>query len=318
MTGNGDERMRRHRWALALAVLLGVKALGFLPQAREPEERKLVTALAVDGGEEIRVTAVTGVRVTEEEEAEVLAGTGPSLAQACRSLRGRSARRPYLGQTEQLLLGEAQDLEETLDFVLSDRELRLDTLLYIIRGTAGEALAASVKKVAGETGGQDPRGRTVGEILPRLAQEEFALAPALIPGDEGALEPAGWAVLSPDGVAGYFEGEAALGASLLAKLETGQVVTLPSGAVELLAVRTWAVDGVLRCTLTARAVEGDPERGELEAWGERCLGLALAPGWDCWGLDREEARLRPLTWGKERDGSLEDLKIMVTGKLVET
>ena len=85
-----------------------------------------------------------------------------------------------------------------------------------------------------------------------------------------------------------------------------------------MAVRTWAVDGVLRCTLPARAVEGDPARGELEAWGERCLGLALAPGWDCWGLDREEALLRPLTWGKERDGSLEDLKIMVTGKLVET
>lgn len=308
--------MKRHGWALALALLLGVKTLGLLPWAREPEERKLVTALAVDGGEEVRVTGITGVRVTEEEEAEVLTGTGPSLAQACRSLRGRSSRRPYLGQAEQLLLGEGQDLMECLDFVLSDRELRLDTLLYIVRGPAGEALAASAKKVAGETGGQDPRGRTVGELLPRLAQGEYVLAPALAAGEEGALEPAGWAALGPRGVAGYFDGDAALGAALLAGLSAGQVVTLPSGAVELLAARSWAVDGTLRCTLTARAVEGAPRKEELAAWGERCLGQALARGWDCWGLDREAALLRPLKWGEE-EHPLWELEIQVTGKLVE-
>lgn len=311
--------MKGSKWALALAVLLlGAKGAGLLPQAREPEERKLVTALAVDGGEEVRVTAVTGVRVTEEEEAEVLTGVGPSLAQACRSLRGRSSRRSYLGQTEQLLLGEGEDLAETLDFVLSDRELRLDTLLYIIRGDAGEALAASVKKVAGETGGRDPRGRTVGEILPRLAQGEYALAPALAPGEEGALEPAGWAVLDGGGVAGYLEGDAALGAALLAGLGTGQAVTLPTGAVELLVARTWAVDGTLRCTLTARGVEGEPKKEDLAAWGERCLRLALAPGWDCWGLGRQELLLGPLRWGEGEGTPLGDVEIKVTGKLVES
>ena len=310
--------MKGYRWAVTLAVLLVAKGVGILPQGRELEERKLVTALAVDGGEEIRVTAVTGVRVTEEEEAELLTGEGPSLAQACRNLRGRSARRPYLGQTEQLLLGESQDLEETLDFVLSDRELRLDTLLYIVKGAAGEALAASVEKVAGETGGQDPRGRTVGEILPRLARGEYALAPVLAPGEGGALEPGGWAVLSPTGVEGYFEEDAALGAALLAKLGTGQVVTLDTGAVELLTTRTWVVDGTLRCSLTARGVEGEPKTEDLVAWGEECLSLALAPGWDCWGLKEEEMLLRPLKWGEERDKPLSALEIVVTGKLVDS
>lgn len=308
--------MKRYGWILALIFLLAAKGVGILPQAREPEERKLVTALAVDGGEEIRVTAVTGVRITEEEEAELLTGEGASLAQACRSLRGRSARRPYLGQTEQLLLGEGQDLRAALDFVLSDRELRLDTLLYIVRGPAGEALAASMEKVAGETGGQDPRGRTVGEILPRLAQKEYTLAPALAAGEGGALEPAGWAVLSPDGVEGYFEGEAALGAALLAGLGTEQVVTLPFGAVELLSVQTWMVDGALHCILTARVVEGIAKTEELEDWGKECLELALASDWDCWGLDQEEKLLRPLRWGQEEIPP-SGLEIIVRGKLVE-
>jgi len=308
--------MRTGRWALGLALLLAVKGAGLLPQGRELEERKLVSALAVDGEGFVTVTAVTGVRVTEDEEAEVLTGTGDGLAAACRTLREGSARRAYLGQTEQLLIGEGRDLEETLDFVVTDRELRLDTLLYIVRGNAGEALAASAALVAGETGGRDPRSRTIGEILPRLAEREYALVPALAPGEEGALEPAGWAVLGPDGVAGYLEDDAALGAALLAGLGGEQVVTLPHGAAELTAVRTWAMDGALRCTLTARIVEGDPDPEDLAAWGERVLTAALAPGWDCWGLERELGALRPGDWAVWEDYPVEDLAVKVTGKLV--
>lgn len=308
--------MKGHRWALALALLLAAKGAGLLPQGREPEERKLVSALAVDGDREISVTAVTGVRTTEDEEPEVLTGTGDSLAAACRELRGGSSRRVYLGQTEQLLLGEGRDLGETLDFVLSDRELRLDTLLYIVRGNAGEALSASVERVAGETGGEDPRGRTVGEVLPRLAEGECALVPALAPGEGGTLEPAGWAALGPHGVMGFYEGEAARGAALLAGLGVGQVVTLPHGAVELTSARTWAAAGTLHCTLTARRVEGEPEREDLEAWGETVLAAALLPGWDCWGLERQMNALQPENWGAWENDPLEGLTLQVTGRLV--
>lgn len=309
--------MGKKKWGLLLAALLVAKGAGILPQSRGLEERKLISALAVDGGEEISVTAVTGVRVSEDEEAEVLTGTGDSLAKACRALRGGSSRRVYLGQTEQLLLGEKQDLGQALDFVVTDRELRLDTLLYIVRGSAGEGLAASAARTGEEAGGRDPRGRTIGRILPRLTEGEYALAPALAPGEEGALEPAGWAALGPRGVVGYFEGDAAQGAALLDGLGTGQVVTLPTGAVELLAARSWAADGVLSCTLTARGVEGEPKREDLAVWGKRCLELALNPGWDCWGLDREEVLLRPLRWGGGGGTPLGSMEIKVTGKLVE-
>ena len=310
--------MKGSKWALALAVLLAAKGAGVLPQSREPEERKLVAVLAVDGEKEITVTAVTGVRASEEEEPEVLKGTGDSLAAACRELRGGSARRAYLGQAEQLLLGEGLDLEETLDYVLTDRELRLDTLLYIVKGKAGETLAASAELVAKETGGKDARGRTIGEILPRLAEGEYTLVPALAPGKEGTLESAGWAALGPEGLRGYLEEDAALGADLLSGLGGERVVVLPHGSVELTSARTWAMDGTLRCALTARIAEGGPAPEDLARWGKTVLEAALEPGWDCWGLERELGALRPGDWETWRDYPVKDLAVQVTGKLVRS
>lgn len=301
---------------MVLLALLAFRALGLLPRGRGLEERKLVTALAADGEGEITLVAVTGIRASEEEEAEVLTGTGDSLAAACRELRGGSARRAYLGQTEQLLLGEGRDLKETLELVVTDRELRLDTLLYIVRGNAGAALKTSAKLVAGETGGRDPRGRTVGELLSRLAEGEYTLAPALAPDKEGLLEPAGWAVLGPHGLEGYLEGEAARGGDLLFGLGKEQVVTLPHGAAELTNARIWAADGILHCSLTARIVQGAPPLRELTQWGERVLKAALDRGWDCWGLERELKTLGPGDWERWENYPVERLAVKVTGKLV--
>lgn len=308
--------MKGAKWMAAVALLLAARGVGMLPRGREIEERKLISALAVDGKDTITVTAVTGVRVSEDEAAEVLNGEGSSLAQACRELRKGSARRAYLGQTEQILIGEEGELGKTLDFILTDRELRMDTLLYIVRGDAGKALEDSAEMVAGETGGQDPRGRTVGELLPRLIEGEYTFAPALAPGENGALEPAGWAVLSSEGVVGCFEADAALGATLLAGVGEGQVVSFPHGAAELTAAKIWAVDGTLRCALTARVAEGEVQREELEDWGKRVLRAALAPGWDCWGLDRQLGALRPGDWETWRKYPVEKLTVKVTGKLV--
>ena len=160
--------MNGHRWALLLPALVAAGGVWAMPQAKEPEALQLITALAVDRGEEITVTAVTGVRASEDEEPEVLKGEGDSLTAACGDLRENSSRRAYLGQTQQLLVGEGCDLKRVLDFTAEHRELRLDTLLYIVKGAAGPALEASAQITAAETGGQDPRGVTVGEVLPRM------------------------------------------------------------------------------------------------------------------------------------------------------
>lgn len=307
--------MNGHRWAMLLAALVALGGVRAMPQAREPESLQLVTALAVDGGEEVTVTAVTGVRASEDEEPEVLKGAGDSLTAACGDLRENSSRRAYLGQTQQLLIGEGCDLGRVLDFVVGHRELRLDTLLYIVRGMAGAALEASAQRTAAETGGSDPRGVTVGEILSRLAEGECALVPALAPNAEGQLFPAGWAVLD-GGVAGYLDGDAALGAALLNGTVQGRAVTLADGGVELTASRCWAGKGTLHCVLTARVTEGSPRPETLAAWGSEVLRAALDKGWDCWGLDREAAFFRPWDWEKLQGTDVSTFNIKVEGELL--
>lgn len=299
--------MKKYGLLLPLLALLAAGVFGLLPKGREMEELKLVTALAFDGN---KVTALTGVRVTESEEAQALTGEGESLAEACSELRASSSRRTYLGQAQQLLLGTDQDTAQALDFVLLDRELRLDTLLYIVKGNAGEALAGAVEQTAEETGGEDPRGRTVGETLTRLTQGYCAPVPALRNAEEGGLGPAGWAVLGPSGVLGFLEETAAEGADLLHGLGTGRVAVLPGGSVELTGVRMGSGKGAVTCTLTGRTVQGDPTAEELEAWGLERLRAALATGWDCWGLGQAQE-----IWGGD-NAVVSDLEIRVTGRLV--
>lgn len=309
--------MKSRIWAATLAFALLIGGAGLLPESRAIEALKLVGTLAIDGDEEVSVTALTAVRASGEEEPETFSGTGGSLGEACRKLREGSARRTYLGQTEQLLLGEDCDLSRTLDFVLTDRELRMDTSLYIVRGNAGEALRASAERAGEETGGKDPRRRSVGEVLARLAEGENTLVPALAPDQDGTLVPAGWAAVDPRGVAGYLEGEAAMGALLLQGGGAGEVVTLPEGTAEVTGARLWARDGTLQCDLEARRIQGEPEIGGLETWAETRLRAALAAGWDCWGLDRELAAARPWNWETIRGTRVGGLDVKVTGKWVE-
>lgn len=193
----------RRLWQTAAAAGLLLAALA-LPQGREIEELSLITVLAADRGEAgVVLTAVTGVRASEDEEPEVLTGEGRDLERACRAVQESKASRAYLGQADKLLLGEElarEELMETLEFVLDHRELRLDTLLYIVRGDAGEGLSATAPATAGETPGRDKRGVPVGQALSRLLEGERVRIPALAPDEEGLLAPAGWALLGPEGL----------------------------------------------------------------------------------------------------------------------
>ena len=206
---------------------------------------------------------------------------------------------------------------QAMELVARHRELRLDTLLYIVRGNAGEGLAGSAGRMAAETGGQDFRGRTVGEILPRLAEGEYALAPALKPGEDGGLVPGGWAVLGREGVAGWLEEDAAVGAQLLLGLETGKTITIEGGTVELTGVTLRVQGEKLRCRLEGRVLQGTPSAEALGTWGEEKLAAALAEGKDCWGLDRLGAALEPWQWEARRGLDVSKLRVEGKGRLRE-
>lgn len=154
----------------------------------------------------------------------------------------------------------------------------------------------------------------MGEILPRLAEGECAMVPALAQNGEGQLSPAGWAVLN-GGVAGYLDGDAALGAALLNGNVRGQTVTLADGGVELTGSRCWAKEGTLRCVLSARVTEGAPTGETLADWGNKVLRAALDKGWDCWGLRRETACFRPWDWERLKGADVSAFDIKVEGEL---
>lgn len=286
--------MRRgSRLVVALAIW-AAWGLGWLPQGTEPEERRPVTVLAFDGG--TRITALTGVRATEAEEAEVLSGTGSSVAEACGALRGVSSRKPYLGQVEQVLIGEGQRVDEVLELILRDGELNIDTLLYMVKGNAGAALTADAPRVAQELGGTDPRGVSAGQVLSALSAGERIAVPVLGQGEHG-LTPDGWALLGAEGLTGYLENEAALGTELLLGLAAGRTVALFGGTVELAKTVARVSGAQARVTLTARSLAGNPTAEELEQWGTVCLRAAYAAG----------------VWGE----GAEQMTVQVTGRLVD-
>lgn len=190
-----------------LLLILALAATSGLPRGQELEERQIITALCVDrSDDEISLTALTAVRASENEETELLAAQGLDMDSAIRALQAARASRAYLGQTDKLLLGEgvaASELLKTLEYVLDHHDLRLDTLLYVVKGSAGEGLKATAPTVSGETPGRDGRGVSVAWALSQLWEGRRVRIPALALGDKGLLEPAGWAVLAPSGLLGY-------------------------------------------------------------------------------------------------------------------
>lgn len=203
----GETNSNMQKKYSVLLLILALAATSGLPHGRELEERQIITALCVDRFDaEISLTALTAVRASENEEPELLAAQGFDMDSAIRSLQSARASQAYLGQTEKLLLGEgiaASELLKTLEYVLDHHDLRLDTLLYVVKGSAGEGLSATAPTVSGETPGRDERGVSVAWALSQLCEGRRVEIPALALGDKGSLEPAGWAVLAPSGLLGY-------------------------------------------------------------------------------------------------------------------
>ena len=142
--------MRRVLCALLAAALLlplagcrrGVAAL---PRGREIEDMELMQTLGVDAAEagQVAVTASSGAGDGPDSGATVVNGSAATLSAAVLGLQSEGASYLYFGHVGQLLAGEElarRGLWPTLDYVLRDVEMRLDTALYLVRG--GEARTA--------------------------------------------------------------------------------------------------------------------------------------------------------------------------------
>jgi len=318
---------------LALLLLLtGCEAADRLPYAREMEGMALMRAMGMDLADgTVRVTASSGVQSRGADKGDqpplVLSSRSGTVSGACLAMQSLGDEYVFFGHVGELLLGEdmaRQGLAEALDYVERDIEMRLDTGLFVVRGgTAAEAMLAS----AGENGSaaerlealEDDAGlnggtmkRSVRQVLSDLEANgaSFATAVVLRPKEEGdggqgeaMLSAGGYAVLKGEALAGWAQGDAALGTNLLMEEVEADILELPGPAGEKLALR------VVEAKTGVKAVF---ENGTLTGLDVTCAveaNLAQAPGglsaWDRAALDE----LRSALENTERERLLAALKL---------
>lgn len=258
---------------LAALTLTGCRrGPGLLPYAREIEDMELMQTLGVDaaGEGQVEVTASSGSGDPAEGAATVVSGQAGTISAAVLGMQGEGSSYLYFGHVGQLLLGEElarQGVEPALDYILRDVETRLDTALYLVRGgTAGKAITAAgedgsaadrleaLAEDAGLLAGSMPR--TVKDALSDLYAQGATFLPA-VEADE-ALTAAGYGILKGDSLAGWAEGDAALGVNLVLGQVDADVVELPLDGGGVAALRVVGARTSVRPVMDGGALTGLP------------------------------------------------------------
>lgn len=316
--------MKKYLFCLLLALcflLTGCgRYAGALPYGREIEDMELIRTLGVD-------VAPAGVKITasggDQEETRVVTGEADTISAAVLALQGGGDSYLYFGHVTQLLVGEAlagEGLSPALDYTLRDVEMRLETALYLVQGDAENAIREAAEEGsaterlealaadAGLTAASMPR--TVKDVLADLDRQGASFVPA-VTGD-GELSAAGYGILKGDTLAGWAQGEAALGVNLIFSKVDADVVTVTAGettaALRVVGAETgvrplWDGESLtglaVTCRVEANLAEGAPMPDEEtlaalaaaleeveESRMERALALAAS-------LDADYLGLRP-------------------------
>ncbi len=272
--------MRRKLTCLLTALLLlgGCGEKGTFGSVREIDQLALVQTMGVD-----RTGALCTVTVsTAAEEGQVLLKTkAVTLSRALGEMQDYTEKKYiFYGHTRHLLLGPeaARDFfGECLEFVERDGELRMDTKLYVVRGSSAE------DAVALPGGGEESVGDaldslekdvsllseshvfTCGETAEALAERNCALVSALrlaepeniLQGeDRRLLLSAGYAIIAEGSLAGWLEPDLARGANLLMQQRGGDLIEAPDGR-----------GGWFAAALTGSRASFLPQYGEGELTG---------------------------------------------------
>ena len=320
--------MRGRIAALWAALCLLLTGCGRMPYPREMEDMALLRTMGVDrAGDGVSLTVSTGPRARglqgDREPALVLSAGGASLSAAALSLQGLSDSYVFFGYVDQLLLGEElarEDVRGVLDWFARDPELGLGARVWVVRGDARRAVESggdegvdsrlTTLRSDGEMGVAS-LSRTAGEVYTDLLEQGSAWLPALSLSDGRGVADGGYAVVKDGALAGYLEGEEALGLELLAGRSSVHVLEERAGE-EPVSLRVTAGPSACRltgegrlsvlCRVSVRLEEysrplGEPEledlqsrvrlreearvRGTLDrlrSWGADCLGLGPGAG----------------------------------------
>lgn len=297
-----------------------------LPYGREIEHMALMRVIGVDKAEEgVAVTVSSGTQSKGAQQGDappvVLTQTSGTISGALLSMQADGASYVFYGHVGQLLLGEAlarEDVIPALEYVLRDIEMRLDTGLYLVKGSAEQAISAPAEGEGSDGEGPSSAAdrleamesdaklrsyatpRTVGEVLGELDDQGASYAPALIlaQGEQDQLEAAGYGVLRDGALAAWTTDEQAHGVNLVEGQVNADIVEveLPGSrraALRVVGAKTKVApvfqDGALTgltvtCRVEANLAEGSADLGLGQGDALAALEDALA--------DRESARIR--------------------------
>ena len=215
-----------------LALLMGYTGL---PVAREMGDMALMRTLGVDSGTKdgVALTASTGERAKglqrEVTPPLILSAEHPSISGASLALQGLSDNFIFYGYVDQLLLGQdlaEEGISEVLDYFAHNVELGLGTEVWMIDGSAGDAIKSGEKigvddrlstlhadselGVAGNT-------RTTGEVLTDILEHGATYIPILKvgEGENTTLLEAGYGLFRKDKLVGTLTGDEARGLELI-------------------------------------------------------------------------------------------------------
>lgn len=267
--------MRRVLCALLAAALLLPLAgcrrdVAALPRGREIEDMELMQTLGVDAAEagQVAVTASSGAGDGPDSGATVVNGSAATLSAAVLGLQSEGASYLYFGHVGQLLAGEElarRGLWPTLDYVLRDVEMRLDTALYLVRGgEAGAALEAAARdgSAAGrlEAMAEDAgllsgsARRTVKDAITDLYAQGATFLPAVTA--ETGLPAAGYGIVKDGALAAWTGEDAARGINLLLGSVEADVVELPLDGGGTAALRVVGASSSVRPVVEGGALTG--------------------------------------------------------------
>ncbi len=274
LTGCSQEFMADQ---LDIERFLPVQTMGF------DKENDILTVSLSTGGEQNSSSAL------------VMKSPAPNIEAALTRLQDYSpVDELYYEHIQYIILGEglAQDgIQPMLDWAERSPFMRMDTSVFLVKGTAEEAISGA----SGEMGGiterlssldreSDARSQhiyTLLEIAASLSDRGTGLCSAVecvssdgtVTTQKGSLGsavlPAGYGVLQEGKLVAFLSAEESLGASLFRQDPTGTVITVENTALEILEGRARA-EGVFsdRGELTGLSVTASMKAGILETGGE--------------------------------------------------
>ena len=232
--------------AAALAALSGC-AESIYDNYRDVGSLQIVQAIGIDGEPgALTLSAATGADASGRPPLR-LKCEAASLDEAMLRLESMAgAGELFFAGTGAVVLGPtaAESAAQWLDALTRSKVFRLDTGVYVLKNAAASELLcgkdapedvfASLEALSRRLRRTGPAPAASGDALARGLIESGAALAAAVELSDGEPQPAGFAVLAADGLAGYLEGDAASGAGLLLSGAQGEYLTLDGVTLELM------------------------------------------------------------------------------------